>query len=274
MPELIRDKPGIDEIEIQTSEEKMPHLIPADDDESVSEAGRKEDGVSDSASDTDPPVVIGPKISTTNKQATRAQLVPDPCNETAEQRSQQTRAEQKRDRRLKSVLRQLESSIDVSPKEIASMGRGKRNAVTFEDEAQGEHFGKSAPENIEQTSTSGGETTAVAIEPDDTVHTVHFVFNTAVASDSGEPKTANEAFQHPDPVERKRWRKSGITEYKNFLERNSWSKYPREKVAEQGRKVIGTKLVFKKKIEAAGSKAADTYGDVRYKTRGVTLGYQ
>ena len=65
-----------------------------------------------------------------------------------------------------------------------------------------------------------------------------------------------------------------VTEAENFLQRNSWSKYPRAKVKEEGRKIIGTKLVFKKKIEAEGSKAPDTYGVHRYKTRGVTLGYQ
>ena len=65
-----------------------------------------------------------------------------------------------------------------------------------------------------------------------------------------------------------------VTEAGNFLQQNSWSKYPRAKVKEEGRKIIGTKLVFKKKIEAEGSKAPDTYGIYRYKTRGVTLGYQ
>ena len=247
VPELVKEKPGIDEVEIVRMNE--PHEIPDEaDGESVPEAGRK----GDSASDPD---------------------APDPCNETTEQLQQPTRAEQRRDKRLKSALRQLETSLDISPREMARMGRGKRGEVRFEDETQ-EIQGEQQGEHFEGNSTTGGETTATAVEPDNTVHTVHFVFNTAVSSDSGEPKSAKEAFQHPDPVERERWRKSGITEFNNFLERNSWSKYPRNKVAEQGRKIIGTKLVFKKKSEAAGSTAKDTYGTVRYKTRGVTLGYQ
>ena len=68
--------------------------------------------------------------------------------------------------------------------------------------------------------------------------------------------------------------KSVVNEARNFIQRNTWSKYPRVKVKEEGKKIIGTKLAFKKKIEAEGSKAPDTYGVHRYKTRGVTLGYQ
>ena len=40
-----------------------------------------------------------------------------------------------------------------------------------------------------------------------------------------------------------------MTEIKNFLSRGSWSKFPRAKVKEMRRKVIGTKVVFKKKDE-------------------------
>ena len=61
---------------------------------------------------------------------------------------------------------------------------------------------------------------------------------------------------------------------RNFIQRNSWSKYPRAKVKEEERKIIGTKLVFKKEIKAEGSKVPDIYSVHRYKTRGVTLGYQ
>ena len=84
MTELVRDKPGIDEVKIQT-EEELPHLIPADyNDGSVSEAGRNEDNVSDSASDADLPIIIRPEILTPIEQLRRVQLVPDRCNETTE----------------------------------------------------------------------------------------------------------------------------------------------------------------------------------------------
>ena len=102
----------------------------------------------------------------------------------------------------------------------------------------------------------------------------HFMFNTAVASDSGEPKTFKEVLELEDPVEKERWTKLVVNEARNFIQRNTWSNYPRVKVKEEGKKMIGTKLVFKKEIEAEGSKAPDTYGVHGHKTRGVTLGYQ
>ena len=122
--------------------------------------------------------------------------------------------------------------------------------------------------------SSGGETTAVAIDNQNNSHTVHFVFNTALASDSGEPKNIGEAYNHQDPIEEERWRKAGRTEINNFLKRNSWTKYKRNKALEAGRKIIGTKVIFTKKRELVGSTAPDTYGTMRYKVRGVTLGYQ
>ena len=106
----------------------------------------------------------------------------------------------------------------------------------------------------------GGGTTAVVVEPDDAAHTVHFVFNTTVASNSEEPKTFEEVLNMDNMAEQTRWTKPLQTEVENFFVRGSWSKYPRAKVKEEGRKIIRTKLVFKKKIEAEGSKAPDTYG--------------
>ena len=64
------------------------------------------------------------------------------------------------------------------------------------------------------------------------------MFNTAVASDSGEPKTFKEMLELEDPVEKERWMKSVV----NFIQRNAWSKYPRVKIKEEGKQIIGTKL--------------------------------
>ena len=52
-----------------------------------------------------------------------------------------------------------------------------------------------------------------------------------------------------DQVEKQRWMKSLVTKAGNFLQRNSRSKYPRAKVKEEGRKIIGTKLVFKRRLK-------------------------
>ena len=36
--------------------------------------------------------------------------------------------------------------------------------------------------------------------------------------------------------------KSVVNEARNFIQRNTWSKYPRVKIKEEGKKIIGTKL--------------------------------
>ena len=105
----------------------------------------------------------------------------------------------------------------MSPKEMNLLGRGKRGnktevtfggetEVTFEgdnlNKSQDKHFGNN--DIIDDTPTPGGGTTAVVTEPDDAAHTVHFVFNTAIASNSGEPKTFKEVLKLEDPVEKER----------------------------------------------------------------------
>ena len=51
----------------------------------------------------------------------------------------------------------------------------------------------------------GGGTTVVVVEPNDATHMVHFVFNTAVSSDSGEPGAIEKVLELEDEVEKKRW---------------------------------------------------------------------
>ena len=122
--------------------------------------------------------------------------------------------------------------------------------------------------------TTGGGTRISVETKDGHEREVFLVFNTELSSDPGEPKTFDEAFDHPNAVERERWRRSIGSEIENFLSRNSWSLYPRADAKADGRKTVGVKVVFKKKDEVEGSQAPNTYGNVRYKSRGVTLGYQ
>ena len=63
-----------------------------------------------------------------------------------------------------------------------------------------------------------GGTTAVVVEPDDVAHTVHFVFNTAVASSSGELRTFKEVLELEDQVEKERWMKSVANEAENCIQ--------------------------------------------------------
>ena len=89
-----------------------------------------------------------------------------------------------------------------------------------------------------------------------------YILHACIQSDPGEPTRWKDAFYGP---EREWWIKSATSEFNNFLSRNAWKFVTRKSVYEKGRKVIPTKLVFKKKDEHDGS--------VRFKTRDVTLGY-
>ena len=97
------------------------------------------------------------------------------------------------------------------PKDMSLLGRGKqgnKTEVTFGGEtevtlkgdtlnkSQSKHFGNN--DVIDNAPTPGGGTTAVVVEPDNAAHTVSFVFNTAVASNLGEPKTFKEVFELKD----------------------------------------------------------------------------
>ena len=69
----------------------------------------------------------------------------------------------------------------------------------------------------------------------------------AITSDPGEPTTFNQAIKGLDRV---KWMDATRKEIKNFLDRKVWKKVPREQVMKQhNRKLIGTKWVYKKKVE-------------------------
>ena len=88
------------------------------------------------------------------------------------------------------------------------------------------------------------------------------VMHTCIQSDPGEPTRWQDALNGP---EREWWLKATIAEFNNFLIRGAWKFVPRHEVKSRGRKVIPTKLVFKKKDEIDGS--------IRFKARDVTLGF-
>ena len=73
---------------------------------------------------------------------------------------------------------------------------------------------------------------------------VNFIFNTSINSDPGEPKSIFEALNGAD---KKWWKLSGIAEVNNFLSRGAWKFVLKSSVPD--RKLVGTKVVFKKKDE-------------------------
>ena len=100
-------------------------------------------------------------------------------------------------------------------------------------------------------------------EQGNTVITIsHFVYNTALNSDPGDPKDWREAAYGRDGD---KWIPSMIAEHRNFIKRKGWLKVLRADVAKRGRKAIKTKWVFKAKSEQDGS--------TRYRSRAVTCGY-
>jgi len=89
---------------------------------------------------------------------------------------------------------------------------------------------------------------------------VNFIFNTSINSEPREPKSVIEAL---NGAEKKWWKLSGIAEVNNFLSRYVWKFILKSSTTD--RKLVGTKVVFKKKDEIDGI--------VRFKTRIVTLEY-
>ena len=89
-----------------------------------------------------------------------------------------------------------------------------------------------------------------------------FLFHTCIQSDPGEPKSWKDALHGP---EREWWIKSMTAEFNNFLSHGAWEFVNRSIVFDQNRKLIPTKLGFKKKDEIDGS--------IHFKTRDVTLGF-
>ena len=91
---------------------------------------------------------------------------------------------------------------------------------------------------------------------------VHFVFNTELMTEHGDPKGFWEAVEGPNGD---LWLQASGMEAMNFIKRGSWRKKLRSEVLKEGRKIVGTKWVYKTKDEPDGS--------VRYKGRIVSLGY-
>ena len=79
---------------------------------------------------------------------------------------------------------------------------------------------------------------------------VHFVFNTELASDYGEPTSFKQAVNGP---QKNQWLQASKDEVNNFLKRGSWSKVSRKVAQREGRKIVHTKWVYKKKDEQDGS---------------------
>ena len=65
--------------------------------------------------------------------------------------------------------------------------------------------------------------------------------------------------------EREYWIQSTTTEFNNFISQNAWKFVDWQEVFNKNRKLIPTKLIFKKKNKINKS--------IRFKTRDVTLGY-
>jgi hypothetical protein len=93
---------------------------------------------------------------------------------------------------------------------------------------------------------------------------IHFVFNSELMTEYGEPKTFWDAIAR-EGEEGEHWLQASGSECMNFIKRGSWRKKLRSEVKNEGRKIIGTKWVYKRKDEQDGS--------VRYKGRIVSLGY-
>jgi hypothetical protein len=91
---------------------------------------------------------------------------------------------------------------------------------------------------------------------------IYFVFSAELSLDLGEPKTLKQAINRKD---RTKWIPLVKSKFMNFKSRRVWKKVKRKKVKALRQKPLGTKWVFKVKVEQDGSK--------QYKFRCVTLGY-
>jgi hypothetical protein len=92
---------------------------------------------------------------------------------------------------------------------------------------------------------------------------IHFVFNSELMTECGEPKTFWDAAAR-DGEEGEHWLQASGSECMTLVKRGSWRKKLRSEVKNEGRKIIGAKWVHKRKDEQDGS--------VRHKGRIVSLG--
>ena len=96
----------------------------------------------------------------------------------------------------------------------------------------------------------------------DSDSTPQFVFNTSVLSNPKEPKGIFQALKGSEGVQ---WKELAKNKFQNFLNHNSWEIVSREEARKHGKTIIGSKWVFKKKLEPNGTK--------RFKSRIVSKGY-
>ena len=89
-----------------------------------------------------------------------------------------------------------------------------------------------------------------------------YIMHACIQSDPGEPTSWKDALSGP---EREWWIKAIRAEFNNFLARGGWKFVPLDVVRKSGRRLVPTKLVFKKKDEIDES--------IRFKARCVTLGF-
>ena len=115
-------------------------------------------------------------------------------------------------------------------------------------------------ETTRETENSSKPTIFDNTDPSDLVAAL--TVNESLMSDPGEPTNFKQAFFGP---EKHKWTPSMLEEIHNFTKRKAWHKYDRNKVKKEGRKIIGTKWVYKIKDEHDGTK--------RYKSRAVIQGF-
>jgi hypothetical protein len=81
-----------------------------------------------------------------------------------------------------------------------------------------------------------GKPTAIDVEQAGKTKQVHFVFNTELSSDHGEPKELlSEALVGP---EKEMWLPSAVNEIMNFIKRGSWKKVPRSQARKSGKTIL------------------------------------
>ena len=91
---------------------------------------------------------------------------------------------------------------------------------------------------------------------------IHWVCNTSISTDTGEPYILKEAMAIPN---RHLWKMPAISEVNNFLSRKAWITIKRIKVKAKDINPVPVKWVFKSK--------KDTDGLIRLKSRNVVKGY-
>jgi hypothetical protein len=89
-----------------------------------------------------------------------------------------------------------------------------------------------------------------------------YIYEATLTSDFGAPKSWAEAKQ---TQEVEKWKEAYKSEIQNFRKRRAWKSVSRSHVAQLGKKIIGSKWVFKKKQEQDGT--------TQFKARVVTKGY-